>query len=133
MNISKLAFFIATIALLAACSDPRPPAEIVADRAQARWDAMIERDFEKAWQYYPPGYRDQTSASQFAAEFARRPVRWENAEVDGIECEQQRCKTTARVDYSVPGAPGQLAGMKSSREVRGVWIEIDGNWWYSPD
>jgi len=129
----KLPFFIVVLVVLAACSDPRPPEEIVAERAQARWDAIGERDFQKAWEFYSPGFREKTSAELFSVELARRPVRWESAEVQQVNCADQRCEVSVEVDYSVPGASGPLAGYEGSREVDEIWIELDGVWWYSSE
>ena len=131
MKIRNVPVFIAVMALLAACSDPRPPEEVVAERAQARWDAMAERDFQKAWEFYSPGFREQTSAELFSVEMARRPVRWESAKVQQVNCADQRCEVSSEVAYSVPGASGPLAGHEGSREVDEIWIELDGKWWYA--
>jgi len=58
MKALNFLMMIGMIALLAACSDPRPAAEVVEERAQARWEAMVARDFQTAWEYYTPGYRE---------------------------------------------------------------------------
>ncbi|HKK57574.1 hypothetical protein [Marinobacter sp.] len=133
MKNSNLLIAISAITLVAACSDNRPPEEIVAERAQARWDAMVERDFEKVWEFFPPGLREQTSQAVFAVEYARRPIRWDSARVTAVDCEKRRCEISTEVSYTVAGGPATLAGMQNSRSVKGVWIEIDGEWWYSDD
>ena len=130
---SSLLIVIAAMALLAACGDNRPPEEIVAERAQARWDAMVDRDFEKVWEFYSPGFREQSSKSAFAADYARRPMRWDSARVVSVDCQERRCETEFEVSYTVTGGPGTLAGMENTRSVDNVWIEIDGQWWYSSD
>jgi len=133
MKNSNLLIIVAAIAVLAACSDNRTPEEIVADRAQARWDAMVEGDFEKVWEFFSPGFRDQSSRSVFAVDYARRPMRWDSARVVSVDCQDRRCETETEVSYTVTGGPGTLAGMQNTRSVDNVWIEIDGQWWYSSD
>ena len=135
IQIKKTLALLLTVGLLAACESELPPTpeEIVAERAQARWQAMVDRDFEAAWPFYSPAYRGQRSEPVFVTDLSRRPLRWQSADVKEVSCEGSRCEVTAEVDYSVPGAPGVLSGLESSRAVNEVWIRLDGEWWYSPD
>lgn len=138
MNIRILCCILGTAALLVACSEPEPPrapTEIVAERAQARWDAMVRREFETAWQYYAPGFRQQLPAEAFAGEMAIRPLKWTAAEILEVDCPEKapRCEVRARVDYQVPaGLPG-VGTLKSKAGVKEIWLQIDGKWWYSPN
>lgn len=119
--------------LLAACADNRPAEEIVAERAQARWDALVARDFAAAYEYYTPGYRETTTAEAFSAEMSIRSVKWTAAEVFGIECEADapRCEVRTRLKYSAPGAIPGVGSIESSSGVRETWIQIGRKWWYS--
>ena len=131
MKNSSLLTAVAATALLVACGDNRPPEEIVAERAQARWNALVASEFERAWEYYAPGFREQNSAGAFAAEMARRPIQWENAKVVGAECNENRCEVEITVDYEVTKAPGQLSGFQSTRTVTDIWINVNREWWYA--
>ncbi|MDT8450151.1 MAG: hypothetical protein RQ847_08230 [Wenzhouxiangellaceae bacterium] len=132
MKIKYLYLMTCVAAVVAACSQPpRPPEEIVAERAQARWEAMIARDFKRAWQFYTPGFREKSDPADFSAELSRRPVRWDSAEVAEVSCQQARCSVQVEVGYTAAGAPGVLAGMEGRRPVEETWIQIDGEWWYS--
>ncbi len=132
-KISNLIFAIGAIALLAACSDPdpRPPEEIVAERAQARWDALVESEFDEAWTYMTPGFREHTDSRDYYVEMSSRSVQWTSAEVVSTECEQARCEVTVSVGYRIPSGPAQLSGMESERRIKETWIGIDGKWWYA--
>jgi hypothetical protein len=135
MKAMKFLIMIGMIALLAACSDPRPAAEVVQERAQARWEAMVARDFQTAWEYYTPGYREQMTAGEFEAEMARRPVRWTAAEVFEVSCadEEPGCVVRARVNYEAQAAVPGVGMLKSMSGVTETWLQIDGKWWYSAD
>lgn len=135
MKISRIFLLLGAAVLLAACSSepPRSAEEIVSERAKARWDAMVEQDFEAAWQYYTPGFREQLPARDFALEMARRPVEWTSAEILEVTCEaaEPRCQVRSRVDYQAPaGLPG-VGTLKSKSAVDEIWLQIDGEWWYS--
>ena len=133
MKNSKLlpAIGIGTIAVLAACSEPPLPEEIVAERAQARWNAVIEKDFEAAWAFYSPGFRQQNDEAVFRVDMARRPVQWQSAGLESVQCEEARCEAEFTVGYKAVGAPGVLSGFEGERTVDEIWIEIDGQWWYA--
>lgn len=131
----KTLILIAGAAVLAACTPAEPPrdvTEIVAERAQARWDAVIAGEHESAYAYYTPGYREQTSAIDYTIEMRGRPVQWMDADVGEVACEDDRCTVVTEVEYRVPSAPAQLSGMGSRRPVEETWIRIDGNWWFVP-
>ena len=66
----------AGVVLLTACASfkPKTPEEIVKERATARWQAMIPRDFAKAYTFLAPSYRKIASAElQAAAASADKP------------------------------------------------------------
>ena len=138
MNIRSLCCIFGMAALLAACSEPEPPrepSEIVAERAQARWDAMVQQDFKAAWAFYTPGFRQQLPAIDFTAEMNRRPVKWTAATVLKVNCalDEPRCEVRTRVDYEAPSSLPGVGTLKSKSGVTEIWLQIGGEWWYSAD
>lgn len=131
MKTRYLSFAIGAIALLAACGASRPPEEIVSERAQARWDALVSQDYETAWSFHSPGFRAQNSAEVYADEMSRRPIRWDSARVLGVECEEDECAVEVLIGYTAVGAPGPLADVRSERPIKESWIRLDGEWWVS--
>ena len=132
MKINNLFIVIGLSFLLSACSEPRTPEDIVAERAQARWDAMVARNFETAWEYYTPGFKEKTEASSFRTRMDQRPIRWDAVRVTQVECaEENKCQVSALITYSAVGAPGVLADMQVERNNVETWIQIAGQWWYT--
>lgn len=120
--------------MMVGCSGPEPePADAVAERAQARWKLLIERDFDEAWEYYSPGFRETMDQRDFVYDMERRPVRWRAAQVGGVECEADRCTVTTDVTYNVPGAPSGMSRIENSRPVQETWIRAEGAWWFMPE
>lgn len=130
MNIKKLLLVLSAVVLIAACTESRDPVEIVTEKAQARWDALVARDFAAAREYYTPGFRETTPEIDYRFDMDRRPVRWESAEVLGVECEENRCSAEVLVGYRIPSAPGNINNLGNSRPITEEWVEIDGDWWF---
>ncbi|NEZ04583.1 nuclear transport factor 2 family protein [Wenzhouxiangella sp. XN201] len=130
-----LLFIVAAlvISLLAGCQPAEEP-QSVEERAQARWDLMVERDFESAWEYYSPGFRETGEQDDFAEDMQNRPVRWRDARVLVASCEEEDiCIVEAEVTYQPVGGPSEVSGMKMTRILKERWIRLDGQWWYTTD
>ena len=119
---------------LAACGpsgpDEKDPQEVVTELAQQRWGLLLERDFEAAWDFKSPGFREMTFRQDYAMEMARRPVRWLTAEVSAVECEPEVCVVTIEGTYQAPGARHGLNRMELPRVTEERWIRVDGQWWH---
>jgi|SRR5690625_595942 len=134
--LARIAGLLAAAALLAACSPPaeedaRSPEEIVAERAQAWWQAHIDKDFGAAWELATPGFREATSREIFIDGKAIGNISYLEAEVQRVKCEEQVCEATVDVIYQPTGAPGALAKMKTKTSNKEKWLKIDGQWWRS--
>ncbi|MEE4637853.1 MAG: hypothetical protein V2J42_03865 [Wenzhouxiangella sp.] len=119
------------VVLLGACTPPSEPTETLEERVMARWQLMVEREFEAAWDYYTPGFRQTTSRELFAADMERRPVHWTAAELVGTDCGEDVCQVKVRVEYRVVGAPRGHGRMRLNRTIEDQWVFLDGQWWYS--
>lgn len=126
---------LAAVSLAVACTPSEPPpseADVVSERAQARWDAVIAADHETAYTFYTPGFRQQTSMVDYTIDMRSRPVQWVDAEVESATCDGDRCTLVTQVEYRVPSAPAQLSGMGNRRPIEETWIRIEENWWFVP-
>jgi hypothetical protein len=125
---------VVAAALLAACAGtggPVPAEVSVEERAQERWDHLIARDFQTAWQLHSPGFREATPADEFARDMVRRPVRWLAAEVRSADCEGDLCNVRVAVTYQAVAAPAGQRRIRMTRTLEETWIRLDGQWWFS--
>ena len=120
----------ALVCILTACGEAEPE-ETLEERAAARWQLMIDRDFGAAWEYYTPGFRETTPREEFANDMSRRPIRWTGAKVIGTECDDLVCRVDVEIEYRAVGAPSGQGRMQLKRRIDDEWVFLDGQWWYS--
>lgn len=124
-----LAALVSGVLLLAGCAGQQiqTPEQVVAQRAEARWAALVDGDFEKAWTYTQPGYRAVVPARGYRARFGGGG-QWLGAQVHGVTCEPERCTVQIRLETEVilPGFRKQAFDSFFDE----AWVREDGQWWY---
>lgn len=114
-------------ALLSACAGPglsgKTPEELVARRAQERMDALLAQDIDKALSYTTPAFRERTTSGRYAGRYAG-VVNWQEAKVDRVDCEAERCNVRVLVTYQLP-----RPRITNTRPLDEVWIKVDGKWY----
>ena len=127
------AWAVAVAALAAGCASmggltkDSPAAEkeaVVAERAKARWEALIKRNYQEAYGYFSPPSRDQTTLSAFEAKVA--PIEYRMVKIDKVECAGEACsvKLTLTYDYPPAKAKGVVTPLDES------WIIDKGQAWF---
>ncbi len=91
------------VVAVAACAalDRRTPSEVVKERAQARWDALMKDDIPAAYKYLSPGSRSVTSLEQYTASIRRGF--WKSVVVHEAACETDSCEVQANIEYEFQG------------------------------
>jgi hypothetical protein len=118
--------FIVVLPLLAACASgvmrTRGDAEVVKERSQARWDAMVKGDFKAGYRFLSPAGKAIYSEDQYEAGYKRGF--WTGADVEKVECPTaELCEADVRISYKYGGAQ-----MKTP--LREKWVKQDSNWWF---
>lgn len=137
--IRRLILISAATALLAACGASTPersnsklsPEEAVAVRAVERWERIIAKDFQGAYEYLTPGSRAAMTYEGYAKRMAQAQIRWAGANATKVTCDAtDACKAEVTLDITVhaPGA-GQIPVQTVQYED---WLESDGQWYYLP-
>ncbi len=131
-NLMGYLTFLTVVLLMSACATTPPAVDNVEERAQARWDAVLSRDYDAAYSYYSPGYRSSTSRVDFEIALRLRRISIESAEVEESSCEANACTVQARVEYLVVSPVPGIDEWKSKRLVEERWIRTKDEWWYLP-
>ena len=114
--------------VLSACAslDPMSPEEIVAARAQQRFDALMVDDYEAAYQFASPAYRTTESVSRYSSRWGGAGM-WLSATVQSTSCPGvqpiKRCKVSAEIVYRPPRHEALSTALIED------WLLIDGNWY----
>jgi len=103
-------------------------------RAVERWNYLIARQAEKAYDYLTPGTREMQTRESYAGSMNNRPVRWSGAKFNHKECDADRCKVYVDVSYSVamPGAGGAGRSVETSSTQIETWVLVEDEWFFLP-
>jgi hypothetical protein len=97
------------------------PEEVVAERAQKRWDALVAGDAEKAYAFLSPASRQITSLAAYTSSL--KLGFWKGAKVERAVCpEPGRCEVHLVIEY--------VHGFAISSPSRESWVQSEGQWWY---
>jgi len=123
LRLAAVAFGLAVAVSGCATLDSRPAPEIVKERSQARWDALVKGDLKTAYGYLSPGLRSTMTYENFVLNFRRGF--WKAVKVEGVECgKPDVCRVSMSMDYVYNGTQIRTPTAET-------WIRDDsGNWWF---
>jgi hypothetical protein len=103
---------------------------LLTQRAQARWDAIIRRDFGGAYAYLTPAYRDVVSLQQYERQFGRS-ADWRLARVANINYDSPMvASVSVEVTYRFVLLE-KVGEVESTKILNEKWLYKDGGWWYT--
>lgn len=109
--------------MLSACSDSRPPEQIVKERSQQRLDALLKGDIATALEFTTPAYQQMTTVNRYNLRVQGAGY-WSKAIVSKVECDEDVCNLVSMVTYKHPSV-----GFENTRLLDEKWLKIDGQWW----
>jgi len=102
--------------------ESRPDAEVVKERAQARWDALVGSDVAKAYGYLSPGSRSTMTLQQYQ-DVVKKGF-WKQAKVERVECSSSTlCEAHVAIEYG-------YQGRTTKTPVKESWLKEGSTWWY---
>ncbi|MCX7557049.1 hypothetical protein OS187_09490 [Xanthomonadaceae bacterium JHOS43] len=110
------------------------PVEIVSANALARWNAIIDRDLNAAYEYLTPGTRATTPFDAYRQRFLGVMIRWTKARIEKVECnDPDVCTARLYITYKVRPAQSGTGEIEGYSPVEEQWIRTGGQWYYLPD
>jgi hypothetical protein len=128
----RLFAMMLVIVMLSACAAAPSAENDLKNRAQARWDALLARDYATAYSFYTPGYRSSTTVVDFEIAQRVRRVVWTGAKVEEASCSGDVCTLDTVTSYQVVRPVPGMTKWDSDSVTPEKWIRTDGQWWYVP-
>jgi hypothetical protein len=131
---------VLALAVLAACATPgqRPggasaagmtPAEAVEQRALKRWELLIDKQFEQAYELLSPGYREVRSKEDYVKIMRGRPLQWTRVHFRKADCEADTCRVDLEVHAEFEMPVLRVGTVETLTVLTENWI-LDGGTWY---
>lgn len=129
LSLGKAVACTALVSVLGACAalQPKTPEELVAQRAEARWAALVAGEFERAWTYTQPGYKAVVAQKNYAKNFGAAAT-WRGAQIHEVNCEPERCKVRIRLTTQL-NMP-RFSKQEMVGYLTETWVREDGQWWF---
>lgn len=110
--------------MLAACATVAPgkPEDVVRQKSQARWDALLKSDTKTAYGHISPAGRAVLKYEDYDASI--RKDFWKAARVEKVDCERgERCEVLLTIEY-------EFQRIRTKTPLRETWIREGSDWWY---
>ena len=96
--------------------------EVVKERSQTRWTALVKSDLKTAYSFFSPGSRAVLSYEDYVTSIRRGF--WKSAVVEKVTCSSADvCEALVTVEY-------EFQRMVTKSPVRESWIREGSDWWY---
>ncbi|RLA49019.1 MAG: hypothetical protein DRQ97_02285 [Gammaproteobacteria bacterium] len=129
---------VAMAGLIAGCSEPEQLSEQQAaaleQRVRARWQTLVDREFEQTWEFSTPAYREAFPKRLYPLKFSYA-VEWELTGVEVLHYDAQAAVASVAVRVmSKPTKQTSAASVIIGAQpvtIREQWVHIGEEWWYS--
>lgn len=108
--------------------------QTIARRALERWDLLIAKQPEAAWDYLTPGYRSAHDEQSYVTSMRNRPVTWDKVEYKSMECDESvaSCFVRLQVTFRVRSSLGMVGEITAQQEIGERWLQLDNDWYVLP-
>jgi hypothetical protein len=129
MRVAKVAAICVSIFVVGcAAFGPTTPEAQVKARAQERRDALLKKDFTRAYTFFTPGYRGTVTADTYRNAIGNA-LELVDASVESVTCETlEKCIAKVKVEIKplvVRGFKGTISSYSDE-----TWLYEAGQWWF---
>jgi len=107
--------------------------QLLARRAEDRWQALVDLDMERSYGYLSPGTRQVMPLSVYVTKRVAGPAQVQGAVVKNTRCEDLVCTLEVELRYIYNGSVAAMRGQELTSTVKEKWIVSGENWFYVPD
>ena len=136
-NLGRYLAVVVLAVLTAACATLRPDSpneekvKVVTERATARWNAIIGKDFASAYEYLSPASRAAVTPAGFKTVASR--IDYRGVKVTGATCDGATCRVKLILTYNASAAikGGETAAINGiNTPLEENWVIDQGRIWY---
>ncbi len=121
-SLALIVTFVVPVLSGCALMQPRSPQEVVKERAQARWDALVKGDTRTAYGYLSPGSREVQSYEAYDGGINKGF--WKSVKVEKVECASaDSCDASGTMEYA-------FRGKQIRTSFHETWVRSGSQWWY---
>ena len=95
---------------------------LVAERVNARWNALINGDLERAYTFMSAGSQAATPLDVYKVKI--KPGMWRAVKIDSMDCDEEICRVKMTLTYD----HRMMKGIQTPFQE--TWILEKGNAWY---
>lgn len=142
MHLKRLSILALFIPLLAACAagGGAKPASLsdedqLKTRPVERWEHLIAKRTDQAWEYLSPGYRSTRDRVDYLKRMSNTPVTWVSAEYYSHNCDESGvfCAVDLKVTFRLTARQMGVGEIESYNFLTERWIRSDGVWYHVPE
>ena len=126
LAVAVLALITAACATLGPDSPNEEKVKVVTERAAARWNAIIGKDFAAAYGYMSPATRATVTSAGFKAIASR--LEYRAAKVTEATCDAGNCRVKLMLTYDAPRPKSIPVPGKDTTMMRGITTPLEENW-----
>ncbi|MCB1581954.1 MAG: hypothetical protein R3E90_01990 [Marinicella sp.] len=106
-----------------------------------RWQAVVENDLEKAYEYFSPGYKKIENLLSYRNRIATAKINmnWTSGKYKSAQCETDSdtdtvstCKVQVQVAYTYTFPRRSMGTVGTESVVVEDWIQVKGKWYLVP-
>lgn len=108
-------------------------ASVLHERAEERWEALLNKDWEKAYSFELPEYRKTHDLSKYKRRYGSS-IQWKHVTIKSVDIQedQKTADVSGELTYQfvAPGAGGGMVETMTSIKER--WLKKESEWWFIP-
>ena len=128
---NKIKWLLLMVLTVSGCENT----ENLENSVNSRWSGIIEKDLDKAYKYFSPGYKATETLESYKLRIvtAQLHLQWKKGEFVSAECEEETvCVVDVLLDYKYTFPKRSLGGVEVQTKISENWIKIDGKWYFVP-
>ena len=133
--ISLATILVVSTAMVACVNKPQkeitPINSELESRVTGRWDALMAKRFDEAYEFFTPAYRNLFPLQHYLSKTGSS-VNWLSVNIKDIQFDDKLAKVKVEVEYilNLPMGVGDDFG-HITKDIDEVWLWVDETWWYT--